>query len=557
LYDPIQRELVSLVGGGVTSATKVQRLAEAMHESTQYDTSLAHIGQSGAHPSNAERDLHRQVRAVSKLRPVWWHVQVPVKVKRGAVKTLWWPICLPHVMFRALYEANMLHKLTPPGMTCAEFWNHCATEPWFTAHPAVARAPLGSTVPIRLHGDEGQGHRKKPVLVMNWSSCLCHGDSWDTRFLICVIPRAACIGMQSAQALCRAVAFSMSCLLDGAEPEQLPAWLRRPGAHKADIAHEMRGAFVGLKGDGKFFKEFIPSKRTYNSNLVCRLCAAHRSNPELLYTDLDGGWLETIRSHDQFMREARDRGLWSHFYDVPGWHLDLLLEDLLHVVFLGNGEDCAGSALWLLEELQHFPGNTADARFECAYVRLLDWCAARNVQCTASVSEYTKTSLIKDDFPHLGGKGADCKATLGFLADELQLAAQTHPGNMELRLATTCLYYLVTWLAILDSEPMFMSPSALAEATQAGWNYLRTYFALAKMCVDAGVRRWKVRPKCHALAHLLLRSSYSSMNIRFWSCWSDEDYIGKICKLARGTHPRTIAQRTLDRWLANLAVRWR
>jgi hypothetical protein len=51
--------------------------------------------------------------------------------------------------------------------------------------------------------------------------------------------------------------------------------------------------------------------------------------------------------------------------------------------------------------------------------------------------------------------------------------------------------------------------------------------------------------------------STTSMNIRFWSCWSDEDYIGKICKLARGTHPRTIAQRTLDRWLANLAVRWR
>jgi hypothetical protein len=178
-------------------------------------------------------------------------------------------------MFRAMHEANLLHKLVPPGSSCRAFWEECSNEPWFASHPVRECAQVATTIPVRLHGDEGQSHRKKPMLVLNWSSALVHGDSWDTRLLITVIPTGKCIKAgrtnASAQALCRAVAFSLTCLLDGTEPDALPAWLRRPGAHKAIVAGEMRAAFVGVKGDGKFFKEFFPSIRSYNANRVCRL----------------------------------------------------------------------------------------------------------------------------------------------------------------------------------------------------------------------------------------------------------------------------------------------
>jgi hypothetical protein len=374
-----------------------------------------------------------------------------------------------------------------------------------------------------------------------------------------VIPTGKCIKAgrtnASAQALCRAVAFSLTCLLDGTEPDALPAWLRRPGAHKAIVAGEMRAAFVGVKGDGKFFKEFFPSIRSYNANRVCRLCAAHKTDPVLIYTNPDGAWRETVRSHEQYMREVARLGMWSHFYDIPGWHYLLLLEDLLHVMFLGNGQDAAGSAFDLLLEVGHFEGGSKDARLHAAYLRMKRWCNSRGLRCTASESDFTASAMEKDMFPHLGGKGADVKVALAFLAKELSRAASAQPGQ-EIERAATCFYFLVRWLAILDQEPMFMSAEATAECTAAGFDYLRLYNSLAHMCVQASVRRWKVRPKCHVLAHILLRSGFSRMNPRFWSCWADEDYIGKVCKLARATHPAAVARRTLDRWFANLAVRW-
>jgi hypothetical protein len=559
--DPIQRELVRMVGGGSSSASHAQRVACAVRDSTGHDTVLARMGSSGARPSNTERDFHRHVRASSRLKPEWWHVHLPIKGNRCQTKMVWWPVCLPHVMFRAMHEASLLHKLVPPGCSCTEFWEQCSNEPWFSSHPVLAKAHVATTVPIRVHGDEGQSHRKRPLLVLNWSSCLQHGDSWDSRLLIAVIPTGKCIKAgrtnASAQALCRAVAFSLTCLLDGEEPESLPPWLRRTGVHKATVAGEMRAGLVGVKGDGKFFKEFFPSVRGYNSNRVCRLCEAHKVHRILLFTDPDGAWRDTVRTHEQYMREVARLGMWSHFYDCPGWHYLLLLEDMLHCMFLGNGQDAAGSAFDLLSEVGHWQGGSANARLHDAYLRLKEWCKAHGLRCTASESDFTPIAMVKDMFPHLGGKGADVKVTLGFLAAQLHNAASAQPGHWELVRAATCFYYMVRWIAILDREPMFMSAEAAAEYRDAGFAYLRLYNSLAHSCVQAGVRRWKVRPKCHVLAHIFLRTEFSRMNPRFWSCWSDEDYIGKVCKLARATHSGTVARRTLDRWLANLAVRWR
>ena len=51
-----------------------------------------------------------------------------------------------------------------PSDPCLLFWEKAASVPWGRAHPA-AREPGGS-IPVLVHGDEAEGHRKRPTLCI-------------------------------------------------------------------------------------------------------------------------------------------------------------------------------------------------------------------------------------------------------------------------------------------------------------------------------------------------------------------------------------------------------
>ena len=106
-----------------------------------------------------------------------------------------------------------------------------------------------------MHGDEGTGHKKKPVLVMSFGTPLATGDSFMTKFPCCVI---------ASKYLCSETKLEIQEFMS-------------KGFNKAceTEARGYKSAFVGTKGDWKFHVQLFPEEGvSYTSEEVCLACKA-------------------------------------------------------------------------------------------------------------------------------------------------------------------------------------------------------------------------------------------------------------------------------------------
>ena len=83
------------------------------------------------------------------------------------------------------------------------------------------------------------------------------------------------------------------------------------------------------------------------------------------------------------------------------------------------------------------------------------------------------------------------------------------------------------------------------ESTKVG------FARLASMCHERGIHAFKFRPKYPLGLHLVddLSFGLAGMNPCSFSCWSDEDYIGRCSRVSRSTHPLLQATRTIQKVL--------
>ena len=72
---------------------------------------------------------------------------------------------------------------------------------------------------------------------------------------------------------------------------------------------------------------------------------------------------------------------------------------------------------------------------------------------------------------------------------------------------------------------------------------------------DLSQQRYKLRPKFHAFhcQIVLHASSGAKLNVRFGSCFNEEDLIGKLTRVTKGAlHASSSAKRLLQRWLLQM-----
>lgn len=81
---------------------------------------------------------------------------------------------------------------------------------------------------------------------------------------------------------------------------------------------------------------------------------------------------------------------------------------------------------------------------------------------------------------------------------------------------------------------------------------LLAYNALAVEALAANVKIWKLVPKFHALVHIIS----SRLNPRKQQCYDDEDMVGKIKRVFVKCHINTAAERTLQRYILMICLRW-
>lgn len=553
--DRLSRELVR--GAPDIGFRRVQRIASAAG-----CLPLARLGTRGKWFANVERDFQRLLAlsqsGILQLKPTL--IPVPVRQPRGhGVTTVMWPVFAPHQTFAALFDQKCEHFLLGkrPDQTLVEFWKGAAGDPVFADHPSRAQPELLSkTIPIRCHGDEGQGQKKSPLMILSWGSAVVHGDPLATRVLITVIPSKVYAKNQTLDAIYRYLAYSFHALHLGRWPAEpfIPGDAVPNGG--LQLAHGFRCGFVGFKGDTKFLKAAFAHRRNWQKALICPECYASRSDPLLNYLDMSPSapWRCTVEAHPHFVSNTRPEDL-PPLFRIPGLRKELVHWDLLHVLFLGTGQDFCGSALLELVRLGRFRApvvsdrSPLDRHLHQAFLQFRTWAVAHGLPC--SLDDLTERSLggSADTYPSLPGKASDCKSMLSFLATIT--APLAFSDDFYEQVLACSAWAIAEFLWLLDSAGMFLDASQASRAKQAGELFLSTYVWLASHAVSKGWLQWKVRPKMHSLHHICLRLAAGtvSLNPRFTSCWGDEGFVGQVAKVARRCHPRTLALRTMQRWL--------
>ena len=92
-----------------------------------------------------------------------------------------------------------------------------------------------------------------------------------------------------------------------------------------------------------------------------------------------------------------------------------------------------------------------------------------------------------------------------------------------------------------------------ATAFDLGQQFLNAYSVLRRCGIEQDVWCWGVRPKFHQLCHHIAHLERSRINVMWWSCWMEEDLMGRSAKITRKVHASLAGlDRALERYITFL-----
>lgn len=118
-----------------------------------------------------------------------------------------------------------------------------------------------------------------------------------------------------------------------------------------------------------------------------------------------------------------------------------------------------------------------------------------------------------------------------------------------------CSWALSEFGVVLDNASLWLSEAEASQAAELGLLFGQLYLKLAQNALQKLRPRYKMRPKFHdfmcGIVMRLVRGSRT--NPRWLACFGEEDYIGKVCGMLKGSlHPATYGKRALERSLLGL-----
>lgn len=320
------------------------------------------------------------------------------------------------------------------------------------------------------------------------------------------------------------------------------------------LSPEPRFAYAGSLHDWKYKKECWHLEDYYNADRCCDRCRAHKKDPALLYTDAnaDAGWLNTIYSNEQFM--ATHVHTPTALMRRPGAHVQLLREDVQHTCHLGTAKILNAQCI---VELCHegFFGPTAlpmHSRLRSAHVAFKAWCKASAITCSQPCFTPRRLNLGKlSNYPEFVClcKSWNMRVVAAWVAS-VCAAANDHTEPKRLR--ALCAYGQAEFYLALEQSPRYLSVGQAERIYKAGVVCLKAYSALRGIAQAAKRRAWVIRPKFHRMHHLCLDLRRELYNPRFYHCYADEDFVGRIVRISRRCHKRCVSRRALQMWQLRL-----
>lgn len=204
---------------------------------------------------------------------------------------------------------------------------------------------INKCFPIICHGDDADSHRRRSFCALTIGSPLLPAcSSWDSKVLIYMIDTTRAVE-ETYDVLDSWVVHSLCELQEGRFFDVDIYNCKFARGKSGPICGEYRGIFVALKGDQKYLQRAVKIKANWKSpNNVCVYCGA-RSSGDLIWSSFgpDAPHRSTLVSNENFLLHGCRANAWIR---LPGFDIQCLLQDWLHLVDLSFTPEVCASALW-------------------------------------------------------------------------------------------------------------------------------------------------------------------------------------------------------------------
>ena len=529
----------------------------------------------GHENGSAARGFRRFVAREHLLHGLSIYTYKSASKVRGKVQEVDIPLILPHELVHFFYMHHyqeFLSRFVGDLDRVEAYWHQSRGQSWLREHPGahlVGRHPR-RCLPLRLHGDEAPVTKKYGVLFLNFCSVMLRDQPSDlSRNLICAL-RNILINLEIVWEI---IGWSFQVLLDGKMPshdfEGNPLQGERGAMAGLPVAGDFYFLVTQIIGDWKWYYEtFGMEHNFYNTFNFCWLCGADKSDGCHSGSDYreDAGWTQTLVDNQTFMSNRHELAscAWA------GFHIMLLLLDVMHIVCLGTLHVDIGSCMWQMiqEGVWAEAGDPTTWKESCAmqleraYLRFVEWASDTKTDHREDKWDRNKLSMTSTlSKPYWKGKAATNLAVARWLVHATREDMQKNPDNPKACHRANFWWGLISAINLWQGGPQFVSEEDARSLRLYRQTTLFSHRALQHLarrdCPDS--LHWQPLPKHHLLDHVFRQSSDLSEDAcRLNPCWfwafTDEDFVGSCAKISKSQHARHKELRTLEMWHLKLAM---
>jgi hypothetical protein len=297
---------------------------------------------------------------------------------------------------------------------------------------------------------------------------------------------------------------------------------------RAKVAGErIAGPYVFLLthiiGDWLFLRDVLDLEgRHYGVDMFCWLCRATKSSGPCCawhYTEL-AAWMATMQTHLEFM--ATRLGL--AIAQWPGFHLAMVLIDLMHCLALGIYHWELGACLYELLDLgrwrlaiDHPKTFKEDWALQLtnAYVEFCAYCKQHSIPHShPAFSLNSLCTTSRSSRPYLKGKAANMLHLGSLLSAVTMEYANLVDDWADAR--ANCIYGFDRTIQILKHAPMILNDGHVQELELCRQAALLSHGYLSQLAAERGLGRWLTKPKHHLFDHCLRNMSRDRVNVTFF-----------------------------------------
>lgn len=202
---------------------------------------------------------------------------------------------------------------------------------------------LDYVIPLVVHGDDAEVHRRRSFMVTTFGSGLTAGAVWDTKFL-CYCTDNSRVTHEGITTLDTWLSWSLLELSLGHFLDHDPFGREHP-PHNRGRCGKIVGPYTAVlvihKGDEKYIQKVYQMTSGATSKFVCFTCRAEKTGRNVYTTyGPQAPHRRTLLDTPTFIETGCGTQGWTR---LPGWHISCLANDWLHVCDLAITPESAAS----------------------------------------------------------------------------------------------------------------------------------------------------------------------------------------------------------------------